>query len=309
VNPASRPGRVIVIGSANADLVVPAERRPAGGETVLGGALSVHPGGKGANQAVAAGRLGGDVHFVGCVGTDAWADLLRESLTGSDVSTTHLRTSPKATGVALITVTPDGENSILVAPGANGDLTPADVDHAAGLLRPGSVVVMQLEIPEDVVTRASELAARQRARVIINAAPARALPGMVMATADPLVVNESEAAFYISTVLGETMGPPGPVLAGQLRRLGATSTVVTLGADGAFIVMASDDVLVPAVAASVVDTTGAGDSFVAAMAVELAHGQSLTTAVRFGVRVGAVTVGRAGAQSSFPSRGDLPSGA
>jgi ribokinase len=291
----------VVIGSANVDLVVPVERRPAGGETLLGGELTVHPGGKGANQAVAAARLGGDVHFIGCMGADSYADLLRESLTSSGVVTTHVRTSAKATGVALITVTPDGENSILVAPGANAELHPHDLDTATGLFQPGAVIVMQLEIPQPVVERGTELARHGGARLILNAAPARGLPAAVLAAADPLVVNESEAAYY----LGRALEAPGPLLAEQLRTLNAASVVVTLGARGAFVLDRGDAAQVPSVHASVVDTTGAGDSFVAALAVELSRGVTLVDAVRFGVRVAAITVSREGAQSSFPYRAEV----
>ncbi len=299
----------MVVGSANADLVVPVERRPAGGETVLGGELGVHPGGKGANQAVAAARLGGDVHFIGCVGTDSYGEMLRASLGDSGVATAHLRTSPKHTGVALITVTPDGENSILVAPGANGELAPRDLDTAMDLLAPGTVIVTQLEIPQEVVDRVADLAGHTQARLIVNAAPARPLPPAVVAQANPLVVNESEAAFYLGTATSE----PGPALAEQLRSLGAVSVVVTLGAQGAFIVGASDAAsesdaaLIAAQPAAVTDTTGAGDCFVAAIAVELARGADLLDAVRFGIRAAAITVSRAGAQSSFPMRDEVES--
>ncbi len=296
--------RLIVIGSANADLVVPAARRPAGGETVLGGALTVHPGGKGANQAVAASRLGGQVSFIGRVGGDAHGVLLRDSLHSSGVDTTHLLTSATATGVAMITVTPDGENSILVAPGANGDLAPGDLDNASGLFVAGAVVVMQLEIPQAVVDRGVALARHSDARVILNAAPARPLPGPVLAAADPLIINETEAAFYLGAV-GETMSPPGSVLAERLRALGARSVVVTLGPGGAFVAEAGGACQVPATPVGVSDTTGAGDSFVAAIAVELSRGAELSAAAGVAVEVAAVTVSRPGAQSSFPWRAEL----
>jgi ribokinase len=261
----------------------------------------MHPGGKGANQAVAAARLGAAVWFVGCVGDDPFARILTASLESAQVSTAHLRTATGPTGVALITITPDGENSITVAPGANNELEPQQLDEARELLV-DAVMVMQLEISDATVNHAVRVAGNAGARVLLNAAPARPLPEEVIGAADPLIVNETEAAYYLQ----DTLASSEPGMAAQLRTLGAASVVVTMGAAGAFVVTDAVAEHIPAPAAMVVDTTGAGDSFVGALAAELAAGADLVDAARFGVRVSAATVGRPGAQTSFPKRADLP---
>jgi ribokinase len=281
---------VLVLGSANADLVVAVPRRPAAGETVLGGDTAVMPGGKGANTAVAAARLGGDVALVAAVGRDQYGDLLRDSLRESGVRTDHLRTSDRPTGLAYITVTPDGENSIVVAPGANQDLSRSDVDRIdwTGV----RVLVCSLEVPVDTVTHAIGTAARHGVRPVLNLSPVTAIPPDALALLDPLIVNEHEAS-----ELAEDL--PG------LLALGPRTAVVTLGARGAAVVDAAGVHEVPAPKVEVEDTTGAGDAFAGALVAELARDVDLVNAARFACRVSATSVTRPGAQPSYPRPGEI----
>ncbi|MCO5991812.1 ribokinase [Actinoallomurus rhizosphaericola] len=284
---------VLVVGSVNADLVVRVDRRPAAGETVLGSDLATYPGGKGANQAVAAARLGGRVAFLGRVGTDGQGDFLRNALRGDGVDIAHLITTPGPSGVALITVGPEGDNSIIVSPGANGRVTEEDVAAAGPLFAAASVVSLQMEVPLDAVLAAARAAEGAGARVVFNLSPPAAVPDELLALCDPLVVNEHEAAF---------LGASDPV--GLLAR-GPRSVVITKGADGAIVADADGVTEVPSPRVEAVDTTGAGDAFTGALSWRLARGDALADAARFAARVGAAAVRVAGAQSSFPRPADL----
>ncbi|XVS64452.1 ribokinase [Actinosynnema sp. CA-299493] len=277
---------VLVLGSANADLVVSVPRRPVGGETVLGGDTVVLPGGKGANTAVAAARLGAPVALVGAVGGDQYGELLLESLSSSGVRTDLVRTSSRPTGLAYITVTPDGENSIVVAPGANSDLGVSDVD--AVTWDDVSVLVCSLEVPVPTVSHAVRAAASRGVRPVLNLSPVVEVPAETLALLDPLIVNEHEAASLATSFEG-------------LLALGPKSAVVTLGARGAAVVTPSGVVEVGAPEVSVVDTTGAGDAFAGALAFALSSGSSLPEAAGFAARVAALSVTSAGAQPSYPT--------
>jgi len=282
--------QVLVIGSANADLVVPVDRRPGGGETVLGGDTILSPGGKGANTAVAAARLGADVALLGAVGDDSYGELLKRSLAESGVDTDLLRTSERPTGIAYITVTPDGENSILVSPGANSGLRPEDVD-----LDGAEIVVLSLEIPLETVEHAVAKAAEKGVRTLLNLSPAAELSAKTLQGLDVLLVNEHEAAF----LLGGEAGFP------KLLDLGPKAAVVTLGAKGATVVTADGVTEVPSPKVETVDTTGAGDAFAGALATSLAKGEELVDAARKAVKVAAITVTRQGAQPSYPTASEL----
>lgn len=292
---------VVVVGSANADLVVRVERWPAPGQTVPGSDPTVVPGGKGANQAVAAARLGGRVAFVGRIGEDPYGGLLRGSLEDAGVALDALMTAPGPSGTALITVGPEGESAVIVSPGANGRVTPQDIDRAAGVIGAARVVSLQLEIPLPAVRRAAETAAAAGARVVLNPSPARPLPSELLALCDPLVVNEHEAAY----LLGAAVDDPAAGAA-ALRALGPRSAVITLGAAGAVTADAAGTARIAAPRVRAVDTTGAGDAFTAALCLRLARGDDLVAAARLAVRVGAAAVRRAGAQPSFPTPADLP---
>ncbi|MET7593685.1 ribokinase [Streptomyces sp. NPDC004082] len=287
---------LLVVGSANADLVIGVERRPAAGETVLGSDLAVHPGGKGANQAVAAARLGARTALLARVGDDAHGRLLLDSQRAAGVDTAGVLAGGAPTGVALITVDPSGDNSIVVSPGANGRLTPADVRAAEKLLRASRVVSAQLEIPLETVVETVRCLP-SGSRFVLNPSPPVPLPAEVLAACDPLIVNEHEAR----VLLGEAAGPEPEDWARALLALGPRSVVVTLGAAGALVADGSGSARVAPVKVAAVDTTGAGDAFTAALAWRLGAGASLAEAAAYAARVGAAAVTREGAQVSFPT--------
>ncbi len=285
----TRDWELVVVGSANADLVVGVERRPGAGETVLGSDLVVHPGGKGANQAVAAARLGAATALLGRVGEDAHGQLLTTSLRDAGVDTGALLTGGAATGVALITVDPDGDNSIVVSPGANARLTPADVRAAEPLLAGARVISLQLEIPLETVAEAAAVARRNGTRVVLNPSPPARLPAEVLAVCDPLVVNEHEAAVLLGDGPSEAgsdtsekevpdrRDAPEDWARALVGEAGCRSVVVTLGAAGAVIAEADGSgtvatTRVPSPRVKAVDTTGAGDAFTAALAWRLGRG-------------------------------------
>ncbi|WP_445277421.1 ribokinase [Streptomyces sp. DSM 41033] len=299
-NEDSAPSRhdLLVVGSANADLVVGVDRRPGPGETVLGSDLVVHPGGKGANQAVAAARLGARTALLARVGDDAHGRLLRASQQEAGVDTGGVLVGGAPTGVALITVDPSGDNSIVVSPGANARLTPGDIRAAAPLLATARVVSVQLEIPLDTVAETARSLA-PGTRLVLNPSPPAPLPDEVLAACDPLVVNEHEARF----ILGEGAGSTPESWARGLTALGPRSVVITLGADGALVsdTRGGDPVRVPSPRVDAVDTTGAGDAFTAALAWRLGLGEDLAEAAGYAVRVGAAAVTKEGAQASFPT--------
>lgn len=295
---------IAVVGSANADLVVLVDRRPNGGETLLGSDLVITPGGKGANQAVAASLVGADVRFVGCVGDDANGELLRQSLSSAGVDTTGLSTVNAATGCALIFITPDGENSIVVAPGANNAVTVEYLRGCQDVWVNADIVIMQLEIPMAGVEYVAETCARQGVRFLLNAAPAASLTERLLSSCDPLVVNESEAALLLGGGLPADVDPAD--LAGRLLAQGPRSVVLTLGASGSMAIEQGGDLCYQAAErVTAVDTTGAGDSFVGALAKALAAGESLAAGLALGARVAAIAVQRPGAQASYPTSADL----
>ncbi|MCP3799466.1 ribokinase [Allokutzneria sp. A3M-2-11 16] len=290
----SSSGRVVVIGSANADLVVALNRRPGPGETVMGSDLVVSPGGKGANQAVAAGRLGADVVFLGAVGEDEHGALLLDSLRGAGVDVSHVARPDRPTGNAYIMVTPDGENSIVVSPGANSAVSESDVDAARAVLADAAVMVLSLEIPLSTVDYAVARAVELGVRPVLNLSPTAELSAEVLAALNPLVVNEHEAAW----LLGSDGAPED--LAARLLDVGPRSVVVTIGAKGAVVADRDGVQTVPSPRVTPVDTTGAGDAFTGALAGRLAAGEDMVEAARFAVRVAATSVTRHGAQPSYP---------
>lgn len=294
-------GSICVVGSANLDIVTPVQRHPVAGETVLGGDHAQLPGGKGANQAVAAARLGGQVAFVGRVGDDPPGDTLRESLAEAGVELTHLRTTVDTpSGIATISVGPDGDNAIVVSPGANARLTGADIADAAPTIAAATIVLIQLEVPVASVIAA---AAAADGTVILNPAPmSEQLPAELLAQVDLLVPNQTELALLADSTVEPTTVDQALVLA---KALPTPRVVVTLGALGALVVDGDQHEHIPAPTVVPVDTTAAGDAFCAALAVELARRTTLTEAVAFAVRVGAAATLRPGAQPSLPSRDEV----
>jgi ribokinase len=291
---------VFVVGSVNQDFVLSVERRPAPGETVTDARLATHNGGKGANQAAAAALLGAGVAILGRVGDDGFGGPLVRSLTDKDVDTSLVQEVPdSSTGAAFITVTPDGENAITVAPGANRRLTAEDVDDASRAIGEARALVAQMEVPREVVVRAVEVAAGTGTRALVNLAPPFEVPRALLEKLDPLVINEHEAAF----LLGESVeGVDGALdAAPKLLSLGPTSVVVTVGEDGAVFSGGESAQHLTAPKVKVVDTTGAGDAFVGALAAKLSNDASLEDAVAYAVRAGAAAVTKEGAQGALPT--------
>lgn len=291
------PASVLVVGSLNMDLVLPVPRHPKPGETVVGGDLRRFPGGKGANQAVAAARLGARVRMIGRVGADAYGAELKRGLEAEGIETEDVAELDAPTGVALIGVSADGQNAIVVSPGANARLRPEDLvpERFAG----AGVVVLQLETPLETVQRAAELGRAAGARVLLNAAPAQALPEGLLGALDVLVVNEFEAARVAGA--HEPEGPEEALaLARELARR-VPVAVVTLGARGLVWAGAEGEGILPAFEVRAVDTTAAGDAFVGGLAAALAAGEPLERALRFASAAGALAATRHGAQPSLPS--------
>jgi ribokinase len=291
---------VFVLGSINQDFVLKVERRPNPGETVTNAELSTHNGGKGANQAAAAARLGASVTFLGRVGDDEFGEPLVRALQEKGIDTSLVeQASGESTGAAFITVTPDGENAITVAPGANRSLTPDDAEAASEEIWDARVLVAQMEIPVETVLRAVEVAAKRGTRALINLAPTVEVSPELLERLDALVVNEHEAAFLLGS---EVEGVDGALSAvPELLSLGPRSAVVTVGEAGAVFAEGESSRHIPAPKVDVVDTTGAGDAFVGALAVKLARDTSLEEAVAYAVRAGAAAVTKQGAQGALPT--------
>jgi ribokinase len=279
---------MIVVGSVNMDIVVRAPRAPAAGETVLGADYALYPGGKGANQAVAARRAGGAVAFIGCLGRDAYGEALHAVLADEGILLAGLARVEAPTGIALITVENGGENRIIVVPGANHALT---AGHLPDL--PGGLLLLQLEIPLTVATEAAMRARRAGGTVILNPSPIAALPDALLGAADILLVNETEAA----QLLGRAAAPED---AARQLALGRRAAVVTLGGSGALWSDGKVTRHVPGHQVEVVDTTACGDAFAGAFAAALDRGAALEAAVELGNAAGALAATRAGAQPSLP---------
>lgn len=297
-----RRPRIVVLGSANTDMVVRADRIPAPGETVLGGAFMMAAGGKGANQAVAAARLGSEVSFIARLGADALGDEAVAGYARDGILTDLLVRDPdRPTGVALILVDARGENSITVASGANAALTAADVDRAAERIRAADALVMQLEVPLAAVARGAAIARASGVPVILDPAPVPdgGLPAELLADVTCLKPNASEAERLTGIRVD---GPAAAERAARvLERLGPRTVIVTLGSAGAVIVDAGEAHHLPAPVVTAVDTTAAGDAFSGALATAVAGGAGWLEAVRRASAAGALAATRHGAQPSLPT--------
>ncbi|WP_327039253.1 ribokinase [Micromonospora maris] len=290
-----RQTRVVVVGSANMDLVATAPTLPRPGETILGTDFVTVPGGKGANQAIAAARAGAACTFLGAIGSDSFGVTLRARITAAGVDTSQLRTTYGASGVALVMVNAEGENAILVTPGANDSLR-ALTEGELAAVRDADVLVAQLEIPVETVTEAAVAARAAGTRVVLNAAPALPLPPELLAVVDLLVVNENEAQAYT----GRGREAPQALLDLVPR------AVLTLGAQGAWYGdRHGTAVHVPATTVDTVDSTAAGDAFTGALAVAWGEGRDLVDAVRWAAAAGAACVRRLGASVSLPQRAEI----
>jgi ribokinase len=288
---------ILVIGSLNADLVVRAPRFPAPGETISGDDLAIIPGGKGANQAVAAARQGASVSMLGRVGKDGFGDFLLDNLKNNHVDTSLVQRDDAATGTAIIVVDANGQNSIVLSPGANGKVTPADITPAS-FLDP-KLVLLQLEIPIESVIHTTASAKARGMRVLLNPAPARPLPDELIAQVDFLVPNETELSLLTGMPVTDIISAESA--ARMLLAKGARTVIVTLGASGALIVTARMATHIPAFQVNVVDTTAAGDAFIGGFASGLLRGFALEDAVLYGNACGALATTKFGAQPSLPT--------
>jgi ribokinase len=292
-------GKIIVIGSTNTDMVIQSPKLPLPGETILGGQFFMFPGGKGANQAVAAARLGGAVTLVARTGDDVFGRQALAQFGQEGIMTHFVSTDPdQPSGVALIMVDTRGENSIAVAPGANASLRELDIDRAGKELEAAQVGLLQLEIPLDTVVYAIERLHGFGAKVILNPAPARRLPAEVYPHLYLITPNETEAEILTGVRVTDTV--TAHQAARVLRQKGVQQVVLTLGAKGAYVCSDRFTGMVPAPVVEAVDTTAAGDVFNGALAVATAEEMTLEAAVGFACRAAAISVTRMGAQASAP---------
>lgn len=303
---------VVVVGSLNADLVFSAQRMPRPGESVAGTDFAVHPGGKSANQAVAAARLGAAVRLVGAVGDDAYGDMLRASAAEAGVDVSGVRTVPGVpTGVAGITVDAQGENSIVIVPGANGTLSAQDVAEASerGVFDGAAVVCVCLEVPMPAVLAAARAGRSVGATVILNLSPYTPIPDGLAACVDLLLVNAHETAALLGLAGLDPDGADWTAIRAALARAGFERVIVTLGARGAVLLDSSDGpgsaTRIGPTAVNAVDTTGAGDAFTGALAARIAAGGALADAARYASVAAALATTRPGAQGAYPNADEV----
>ena len=295
---------IVVVGSVNTDMVVKSQRIPAVGETVTGGQFVLAAGGKGANQAVAAARLGGQVTLVAKVGQDMFGNQAVENFRREGIATDSiLRDSQNATGVALILVDDQGENLISVAPGANFALAPAEIEQVAQQIRTAAVLMLQLEIPMDCVCRAAELAARAGVRVVLDPAPAAPLEDRLLRNVTVLTPNETEAQQLTGMPVHDEAS--ARAAAATLLQRGVQHVIITMGSQGALLAGAGQYRWFPAIPVQAIDSTAAGDAFNGGLACALARGATLEEAVRWGGLAGALATTRLGAQPSLPTEDEL----
>lgn len=298
--------KIAVIGSSNTDMVVQSDHLPLPGETVLGHHFVMNPGGKGANQAVAAARLGGAVIFCARVGNDLFGQQAIAGFKKDGIDVQFVTADEeKPSGVALILVDKQGENSISVALGANESLRPAHIDPMVAQLEAGSLILVQLETPMETIQHVAHLARKHRFRLILNPAPARELPADVLQDLFMITPNSIEAAMLSGVAV--TDEKTARTAAQALRIKGVQHVIITMGGAGAYVSSESMDELIPAIPCPVVDTTAAGDTFNGALTVGLNEGMTLKEAIQFGHQAAAYSVGILGAQSSIPTRQNLSS--
>ena len=295
---------IVVVGSSNTDMIIKLDRIPRPGETILGGQFITAAGGKGANQAVGAARAGGKVAFIARLGQDMFGQQALEGFVKDGINVEYVvRDKASPSGVALIFVAKDGENSIAVASGANGRLSPADVKRARKAIASAAVVVMQLETPLPTVIAAANIAAKAGARVILNPAPAQPLPDELLRLVSILTPNETEAELLTGIRVNDERSAGRA--ADRLLARGVQAVIITLGPRGAFVATEGLRKLIGGFKMPAVDTTAAGDIFNGALAVALAEGQDLEHAVRFANAAAAISVTRLGAQPSAPRRKEI----
>ena len=302
----TRAKKIVVVGSCNTDMVIKADRLPVPGETILGGTFFMNPGGKGANQAVAAARMGGNVTLISKTGNDVFGKQSVMLYTAENIKTDYIFSDPKhPSGVALITVDAQGENCIVVASGANASLSPSDIDKASTEIESSDLILMQLEIPIETVEYVAEKAQKKDIKVILNPAPARVLSDNLLKNLYIIIPNKSEAE--ILSGIKVTDIESAKLAANIISSKGVNIVVITLGSQGALIKEYDDFLFVDALKVEALDTTAAGDTFCGAVCVGLSEGKSILESVKLAARAAAITVTRMGAQSSIPYRSELSS--
>ncbi len=290
--------RIVVVGSSNTDMIIKVPQLPSPGETVMGGQFHMVNGGKGANQAIAAARAGGDVIFISCLGSDNFGHRALEILKKEGIDTTHIKIVDDApSGVALINVSESGENSITVAPGANSHLFPEDIEKLKSVIINADMVLMQLEIPIETVYATIRIADAHRIPVILNPAPARVIEPEILKMVTIITPNEKEAA-KLTLKNGSQIGHSD--LMNGLRELGLNTIIITLGENGVFFLGNGQEGRQDGNKVNVIDTTAAGDTFNGFLAVSLASGEPLSEAVRLANNAAAISVTRLGASTSIP---------
>lgn len=293
--------KIVVVGSINADLTTRVQRHPKPGETLTGTGGTLSAGGKGANQAVAAALLGADVTMVGAVGDDPQAEAALQHMRRSGLDMSAVAVTEDPTGLAVITVSADGENTIVVVAGANGSVDKEYVEQHAGLIGDADIVLLQGEIPASGFDRAADLAG---GRVVINLAPVVPVGREQLLKADPLLANEHEAALVLEQLGAQIPSHDPHDMAQALLAAGFSSVVLTLGAAGALVALPSGLTDIPTPSITAVDTTGSGDAFAGAFVAKLAEGEDIITAAHFAARVGAAAATKPGAQDSYPAAGE-----
>jgi ribokinase len=297
---------IVVVGSINTDLVAVTGRIPVVGETVIGSDFQIHPGGKGANQAVAIARLGYPVRLIGRLGNDTFGAELRTSLEEAGVEISGVSTSPGASGVAVIVVSERGENSIVLAPGANAKVTPADIDANLSILRTAGIVLAQLEIPLETVVYLAQVCAQEGVPLILDPAPAMELPPGIFKDIAWFTPNQTEAAFYLGEALSESKPQATGEIAETFLSQGCRGVVLKMGAHGTYLAsQGGEGSFVPAFPVDAIDTTAAGDAFNAGFATGLMLGKNPMDSAVFAAAVAAISVTRAGAQPSLPSMAEV----
>lgn len=295
---------VVVVGSINIDLVVKATRAPKAGETISGSEFQMLPGGKGANQAIAASRLGAATMMVGCVGDDLFGRVSLDSLLSSGVNVENVIIVPdSATGTALIVVEESGENRIVIVSGANSKVSSEAGNITENLIKSAKILILQFEIPLETNLKLIELAHDNGVKILLNPAPANKIPDQYLSLVDTLVVNQTEAELFVKFPI-EGIDTAFKA-AENLNQHGVETVIVTLGSKGAVLSTEEHKLFVPGIQVDVVDTTGAGDTFVGGLAASIVAGDSLETAVKFAVCASGLAVTRMGAQPAIPGKDDV----
>src|ERR1700761_3856412 len=301
------PKRLLVVGSINLDLVASSKRIPLPGETVSGNTFNTFPGGKGANQAVAAGKLGAPASMIGRLGNDAFGTQLRASLEAAGVDTKAVEVVPTTSGIALITTAENGQNAIVVVPGANGELSPRELEKHLALIREAGIILAQLEIPLETIELLATIARRENIPLMLDPAPARALPAALLASVDWITPNETETLTLLQRRATElTRGEHLEDAAQQLLKQGCRNVLLKLGERGCYLAFGTGErTLVPSYRVKAIDTTAAGDAFNGAFATALLRGSDPIASVKYASAVAAISVTRHGAQPSMPTQAEV----